>query len=690
MANQAQPSEGESKNILSFRDQAIVDATKMLEDGARARQGRFNEIKKNEDQYFGVNTPALKGRSNIPFDSVVMGGFIDTLMSGLRQEISIRYGHTREQDKLSADKVSAVWERESGPDKGDWQGTLMDTKLLASLSGVGINKLYVEGTPKFKSDLLSVDHYDFVAEATGGPNIDRHLYKFQMNIFRLREELESAADAGFYDKTQVRKLIIAYTDPEMRKTVSDLYNNKQIRYASFGIDLATMGYVGSNVYRLTEGVIFYKGKWWYIVFSAETKIWVRFEPLEDVFSHAKDYPGRGPWTAWHTHRHPFLFWTKAPADDVRPIAYTMKKVVNLTIDNLEKRNWDMTAYDPKVFTDPTQLLYRQDGLVRATLKPGQDIARGIFKFQTPDTTAITINLTEWLNNFLGQKTGITPDSQGAAQTDRVGILVSNLQQVSKRLMLTNDRFKKSVIDLAVMFDYGCYDHLRQTYAVKIIGIKGAQWEEQVTRRDTERDFSVTVRAADEEEAKDTIAAQKRELAFQRLDKHPELMTKINPSEYLRTIFEDAKLSEDKINALLDINYDGDGTSRAEAAQAIQDCLEGKPMYRMYRGATPAFVEKILDFCADEFELIPAVELAKLSPGRRKKYAEDMQKHDKLIAYAQAHIPIAQKNMERKAISILSAKALAPEVPVKEEKKGGPVPGDGKIMPMKDNPVSQTM
>lgn len=682
MANPVQPSEGEGKP--NFKDQAILDFTKMLEDGAQARQGRFNEIKKNEDMYFGVNTPALKGRSNIPFDSVVMGGFIDTLQSGLRQEVEVKYGHTREQDKLSADKISAVWARESGPDKGDWNGTLMDTKLLASLSGVGINKLYVEGTPKFKSDLMAVDHYDFVCEATGGPNIDKHLYKFQMNIFRLKEELLSAADSGFYDKTQVRKLIVTYADPAMRKTVGDLYNNKQIRFASFGIDLSSMGYVGSNVYRLTEGVVMYKGKWWYAVFSAETKIWVRFEPLEDVFSHAKDYPGRGPWTAWHTHRHPFLFWTKAPADDVRPIGYTMKKVVNYTVDNLEKRNWDMTAYDPKVFTDPTQLLYRQDGLVRATLKPNQDIARGLFKFQTPDTTAISINLVEWLDNFLGQKTGITPDAQGSAQTDRVGILVSNLQQVSKRLTLTNDRFKKSLVDLAVMFDYGVYDHLRESYAVKIIGIKGAQWEEQVTRRDTERDFSIVVRAADEEEAKNTVAAQKRELAFQRLDKHPDLMVKVNSNEYLRTVFEDAGLDREKINALLDINYDGDGESRAQAAQAIQDCLEGKPLYKMYRGATPAFVEKILDFCSDNFDLIPPEELVKLSAGQKKKYGEDMQKHDKLIAYAEAHIPIVQKNMERKAVSILAAKAMAPVDPNKPVDTGKPV------VPVKDNNLATTM
>lgn len=637
-------------------DAAVLVACKMLEDGARARQTRFQEIKKNEDQYFGVNTPALRGRSNIPFDAVVMGGFIDTLQSEIRQDIRIAYGHTREQDKLPADKITAVWEREAGPDKGDWDQVYMDTKFLASLSGVGINKLFVEGTPRFKADLTAVDHYDFVCEATGGADIDKHMYKFQMNIFRTRQEMTDNANQGFYDKAQVGKLIVNYAAASVNKQATDLYNNKQIRYATFGIDIASMGYVGQTIYRLTEGVINYNGKWFYIVFSYETKTWVRFEPLENVFAHAKVYPGRGPWTVWHTHRHPFLFWTKAPADDVRPIAYTMKKVINLSIDNLEKRNWDMTAYDPKVFTDPSQLLYKQDGLARATLKQGQNIASGIYKFQTPDTTGITINIIEYLNNFVGQKTGITSDQQGDSNEKRVGILVSNLQQVSKRLKLTNDRFKKSVVDQGVIFDYGVHEHLREAYAVKIIGIKGAQWEEEVTNEDTNCEFSVTVRDADEEDQNNALAAQKRELAFQRLDKHPELAAKINSHEYLRTIFEDAGLDNDKIASMLDVNNDGDADSRAHAAKAIQDCLEGKELYKMYRGATPGFIEKILNYCADNFDLIPDDQLVKMSKGEKKAYMDDMVKYDKLIAYANAHIPIVQKNEERRAVSVIASQA----------------------------------
>lgn len=644
----------------SLEDNITLTACKMLEDGARGRQTRFEQIKKNEDQYFGVLGPALKGRSNIPFDSVVMGGFIDTLLANTRQSVSIGMEPTREQDYMAAKKVSAVAAREMAPDKGAWDDKIQDTKLMAALSGVGFNKIYVEGAPKFKTDLFTCDHYDMIIEPMGGGYLDKHLYKFQMNLFRTRLDLTDGVTNGYYNKVQVAKLVRGY-DEAQNKKATDIFNNKSIRYASFGIDIATMGYVGQTIYRLTEGVVNYNGKWYYILFSYETKIWVRCQPLEEVFEHAKEFPGRGPWTMWQTHRHPFIAWTKAPADDVRPIAYSMKKVVNYTMDNLEKKNWGQRAYDPRVFTNPVDLLWKQDGLVRATVKPGQQIANGIFEFQTPDTASISINLTEWLNNFLGQKTGINNEAQGGAGTanDTVGIAVQNLQQSSKRMMLANDMFKKSLVDLGTMLDYGIYEHLREPYAVKILGPKGTRWEEEVTHQDAEREFTITVKSGDEEEQRNTIAAAKRSQGFAELEKNPAAMAKINQSEYLRLKFKDMGFDDEESRVLLDVNNDGDQESRAHAAQAIQDCIEGKPMYKLYRGATAGFIQKILDFCADNYDLVPPDELAKMSKSQKAAYKKDMEEHDKLLAYAMKHIPIAQQNMIRAATAIVASKLAAP-------------------------------
>jgi len=633
----------------SKADAATNTAVLMLQNGLLSRQPRFDSIRKNEDMYNGVNPPALKGRSNIPFDSIVMGGFVDTLLSNIDEPVDLHFDRKREQDKLAADKITAVWQDQSSQNKAAWNDKIQDAKFLATLAGRGFLKLFMTSVPKFATDLETCDHYDMVTEPQGGPNLDKHLFKFQMNIFRTKQDMLSAADAGFYDKTQVRKFILASQDETVFKRNTDEFANKLNRYAAFGIDINANSYVGQTLYRLVEGVISYESKWYYIVFSYEAKTWLRFEPLEDVFEHAKDYPGRGPWVSFATHRHPFLFWNKAPADDVRPIAYTMKKVVNLTIDNLEKRNWDMKAYNPKIFNDPSQLLYRQDGLVRASLKNGEDINKGIFQFQTPDTTGITINLTQWLNAFLGQKTGITPDSMGASQSDRVGITVTNLQQTSKRMMLYNKNYRKALTDLGTMFDYGLYEHLNESVAVKIIGNDGVRWDEDVTHNDTVCEFSITVTSATEEDEKNAVVMAKKADGFKAIEANPALLGGLNGQWYLAERLKFIGYNDEQIRIALDKTNNADDILMAQCAQSIQDIVEGEQWVPLNRNATSAFVQKIVNFAQQSYPLYPVDEVAKMSIPEQKRYKKGLEVFDRLTKYAADHVPIMQANMKRKIV-----------------------------------------
>lgn len=644
-----------SRSFEQEAEAATEAACKMLETGLLARQPRFDVIRKNEDMYNGVNSPALKGRSNIPFDAIVMGGFIDTMMGNINEPIDLQFDRTREQDKLSADKVTAVWQRESSPNHAAWNDKIQDARFLAAFSGRGFNKLFMANVPKFKSDLETVDHYDMVTEPQGGAYLDNHLFKFQMNIFRSKGELKSGVNDGFYNKTQVRKLILLTQNPDTYKKVLDQYNNKLNRYAAFGIDINANNYIGQTLYGLVEGAINFNSKWYHILFSYETKTWVRFEPLEKVYPWAEDYPGRGGWTSWATNRHPFLFWTKAPADDIRPIAYSMKKIVNLTIDNLEKRNWDMKAYDPRMFNDPTQLLWRQDGLVRATVKPGMNIQNGIYEFKTPDTTGITINLTEWLNNFVGQKTGITPDAQGASQADTNGINFSNIQATSKRMMLQNKMFHKAASDLGIMFDYGLYHYLREPYAVKILGNDGIRWEEDVTRHDTEKSFSVTVISKSEEDEKNNIVLSKKREMFKDIEANPLLLKELNISMYLKEKLKFGGYNDEQSRLLLDKTNDADDILMAQCAQAIQEIIENQTFVPVNRNANTAYVNKILNFAQQSFPLYPQTAVAQMSPSEQKKYQKDMLMFDRLVQFAEAHLPIAQKNMERKLVQQMAAR-----------------------------------
>lgn len=617
--------------------------------------------------YIGTGSPALKGRSNVPFDTAVMGGFIDTINSQNNETIIAEFTHKREQDKIDAKMMTAAAKREMGSDRANWDHKFRMERFMASISGVGIRKNYVVGSPKFLTDIPIVDYLDFITEPTGGNDLDKHQYKFQNNIFRTWEDLFAGFQAGFYDKEQIYKLKQNYTEDNFKKA-TDEYMNKASRF--YNMDITMKMFTGQKMFRLTEGVVMSKGKYWYILFNPETKIWVRAEPLENAFEIAKDIPGRGPWTAWHTHPHPFLFWSKSAADDIRPIAYTMKKAVNYMLDNLEKRNWDMKAVDPKIFPDPNKLKWRQNGVVVARKKSGvDDISKGIYAFETPDTVNVTINMIEWLNNYVGTLVGASPEAQGAAGTDRVGIAYTNLQNTTKRLSLQNDYFKNSVVQSLQFLDYGMYEHLREPYAVKIIGNAGIRWEEEITRKTTEKEFTVAVRASNDDTRKTIMQQERRDKMMDRLAKHPELIGKINANWLVRDILEtDGGVSDEELQVALDVNNDADETSLTRAAEAIEQCINGEDLYNLFQGATPAFVQKILDFCDDNFDLIPADKLATKSKGEKARYKKEMAEHDKLITYALQHIPIVLKNAQRKIDAYV---AMTPQKPGATPPGGAP-------------------
>lgn len=642
--------------VKTEADVAVERAIKMFDAGMKAREKRFKDIKKNEDAYNGITSSAIRGRSNIPFDCVVMGGFIDTLMANVDEPIALNFGRKREQDKMSSDKVTAVWEIESAPDKGDWDGKTMDTKLLAALSGRAFIKEWSDSVNGFRNHFEVVDHYDMVVENKTG-DIDLANYKFQQNIFRSRQDLLQGVMEGWYDRQAVHDIFISYNDPELFKKSQEAATEQASRYSNFGMEIGT-DYIGTKLYRFIEGAVYMDGKWMYILFSKEACKAIRYCPLEEVCPHAAEHPGKALWASAATNPHPFIFWTKAPADDIRPIGVTMKKTVNTMLDANTKNTYDMTAYDPRFFKSPTDLLWREDGLVRATPPQGRQISEGLYKFTTRDSTTVSINLVQWMDNFLGQKTGITADAQGTSKEDRVGILYSNLQQVSKRMMLTNKRFNSMYVSLGIMFDHGLYKCLREPMAVKLIGNDGINWDEEVTTEDAEKDFSISVLSGLQETQKNMVANQKKGEGFKQIAVDPILKSKINGEWYAREYLKWLGYTDEQVRVAMDINNGGSDEVLAHAAQAIQDCLEGKEYIQLYRGATFAFVEKILNFAADKFPLIPDDMVAQMSGSKQKKYQEDMKKYDRLVAHAQKHVPIAQENAQRALVQTMTINAMS--------------------------------
>lgn len=630
-------------DLRDIAERAIGPICKMLSTGILGRQPRYEQIRKNEDMYNGNTPPALRGRSNVPFDTVVMQGFIDALMSETDEPVDIQYTPAQQKGLKASKRLTALIKEESGPNKGDWDSVIQDSKFLGSLSGRFWLKFNCDNVPDFHTKLYVPDHYDMVTEPKGGAYLDNHLYKFEMNIFRTKGQLREGMKDGYYDAKQCAKLFGNAASPDEKKEDDD-YKNKLDRFAAMGLDIETVSYVGQSLYNMAEGVVSINHTWYYIFFHPQSRTWIRFDKLENVFPWSQRFQGRGGWLSAAPYRHPFIFNTKAPADNIRGIAYTVKKILNLTIDNLEKNVWNMQAYDPRIFTDPEKLLYKQDNLVRATLRQGQKLQDGIMQFKTDDNSQITINLAQMLDNFLGKKLGLPADSQGnAPATMPVGINVSNIAQMSKRMKLANRQFSKMVYDLGACFDWGAYKYVREPIAVKLIGIEGADWDETFTKDDAEQDFNVNVRGGIDDEAISEAMAAKREAFFKGVV-YPQspLSGSVSKEVAIRMMGRDAKIPEDDLDQLLDVQNASDADTLADAAQAIDDCINKRP-YRLYRDANVSFVEKILNYAKRHYQVIPADQYGKLTKGQKKDYDAEMVEFDALMKLVSMHMPFVKKN-----------------------------------------------
>ena len=612
-----------TNSLKSIADAAVLVAVKQVETAARFQQPRFDDIRKNEDMYLLKDTPALYGRNNIPFDGVLMQGFITTLISKIDESINIEFDSDLDEKKRSAKKLNYIYQQETAADRADWNSADLEGKKLAALSGRAITKLYIESDPEFCAKIAPIDHFDFLCEPQGGRDLDKHLYKGQKNIFRSKEDIEDRAKRGIYDNGQANELFSRVGNSELKKN-DELYKNKLNRALVLGLDTESNNYVGVEMYRLIEWVMYYKGEWYYMLFHYETATWIRFDKLKNVFSVAKRFPGRGPWSSWATDIDSFNFWSLSPADQIRPVAAYMKKIVNLTADNLEKRNWDMTAYDPKVFTDPRQLIFRQNGLVKATLKPGESINNHIFKFQTPDTTAITINLLEYFNGFLGEQSGITRGAKGVAETDKVGIAFANLEQVADRIGLTNKLYVQHHINLGQMFKFGVADHLPKKYITKITGPRGLEVEEFLTSEELTTDLKIVIRGGNAEQKANMAITAKKQLALDRIAKDPSLAGRANASVRLREELRIAGYNEEEIRQFLDTQNDADSSILQEAAEAIAEIVDEGTMPKLNRGANMAYVERVYSEAYDNDGL-------------------DDKQFNMLLDYVKKTLPVARRN-----------------------------------------------
>lgn len=593
-------------------------AKKQIETSRNFKQPRMVEILDNEDVYNFKLRPTLQGRLNVPFDGVVLSGFVDTWVAQNNKEVQIDFEDPQMANVKAQKKIKAAWERDKK--KMKLKSRRLALKHLAAISGRAIAKYYAESDPHYCPYLVIVDYLDFHCEPNGGGDLDEHYFRWQENIFRSKEELYTNSQGlnPWYDRTQVEALNSAYEAPDFKKN-TDQFNNKQSRYMSLGLDMESNNYVGGTLFNLVEGDTWYKGKQYHVIWDIHTGIWVRCVPLSEDFG-----SGKTPFISFAAPKmDAFNFWNRGPADYIKPIAEAIRLNLNEVLNNNRKRNWDMKAVDMNMFPDIRKLDWRQDGVVHANVPLNSSIQQGIYRFETPELSG-ALNLNAYLNNMAGEKLGISAQTQGDANESKVGIYQGNQLQIGKRMRLSADSEEKFFEDLGIRFDWGLWDHASEEDMVRLISADGVGWE-KITKQDMDPEYVVIVNTSDEDEVRDSDMLRAQAEVLANIEKDPNQMAEIkNKKAFIVEKFKLAGMNEEKIKMF----FIEDSTDEllSEAKKAIELILEGKNP-GMNWGATTAFLQYISDWILDNSD--------ELKPEKKKD----------LEAYFEKHVPVSMKNAE---------------------------------------------
>lgn len=630
-------------------------AQQQLRTSVKYKQPRMDEIQKSIDLGAGKTKPALKGRWNVPLP--IMAGFHDTLLSKTDDAPHVKFGHTDIADMPRAAKVQAKFDQDSSDVAEMWALKDRMEKSLAIFCGVGISKVYAynDDEGNYRPVYEVIDYQDFECEPMGGQILKDHKFKGQRNIFKSKADLMKGAmgDNPIYSKRQVLKLI-ATVGSDDYKRFDKIYQEKTERLKALGFAPEMNSYMGVPTYNLTEWYMEdpETGEKWYLLFEARSGVWVRACPLKEVFESNED-----PFVAWHTHPDPFNFWSKAPSDDMRPVAEAMTIIFNQALDNREKKNYGQRAYDPAVFPDPSQLEWRPDGLVETESGISQagmgGIGAGVYNFTIQDMPeAGTINLMQFMDNFSGTKTGVTNDAQGQSQEKTNGIYFGNLQQVADRLGLYNKSYSEAWGRKGRLYYFGLREHIQNNkLMVRMIGVDGYNWVELV-KEDTQpsHDFNITIVGGQAQAQNDELTERRQLDGLKLLLTVPAAAARMNVDVTIEETLRLSKFDEATIKRFMDSQGYGAAEVMAEATQAIEDILDGGNP-KQNRSATPLFMQTIIDFASDSEDL-------------------DLATYNKLMMYAESHQQIALMNSMRKARMQASMQGMMLGAP------GGGAPGGG--------------
>ncbi|UPJ35857.1 hypothetical protein IVB45_02255 [Bradyrhizobium sp. 4] len=612
-------------------DEAVTVATRQLMASTDFKKPRLATLAKYWQLYDGKVQKKLRQLFNVPIP--VFPGMIDTLNAQYDTPIRLKFKEGDAADYFKVQKINGAFQMEvmNTAQNSKWDSKLRMARKHAIMNGIAIPKLTAESDPEYKSELEIVNLKNYHFQPRGGLYNENHLFNGEEDIEKTRSELVSGARSGSYDQQQVKELLRLSADSDYLPDGRSDMSEKLSRFKPLGLNPDNTTYVGESVFKLASWILNIDGTRYYLCWHPWTKIWLRFEPWKDMCS-SELYP----WNPYTTHEDDENLLSKSYGDDAYAACDAIVAMFNQELTNREKRNFGTRYYDKDMFKDVRKLdeaQYRPDALVPADTMGGtKRISEGIFEFKSGELNG-TVNLIDWTVSTLGRNNGANDMAQGSVTdvSKKASVAFAEQKSVSKRLSWGAQPFQDMMAGLGKRYIYGLKDHMPSKMAIRMMGERGWEWE-QITRLDldTTKDVDVLIESTDKQQEESDMNMEKRKNALEAIGADPILSPIINAkwraSELLSAVggYEDAEIAE-----ATDTKSNNDKKSLAKASEAIQLILQGKQPVQWF-GATPAFMQKIVDFASDN----------------RATLGE---KFDQLLEYASSHEQIAMQNIERKAM-----------------------------------------
>lgn len=623
------PKETDTSSIVPAETaQKIYEqAVKEIATSRQFKRARLDQIKENEDLYYGIAQKQIRNPYNECYP--YMAGFIDNFRSAIDDDSNLLFTYQAEEDLKRAQKINTFYEMESRSveSNASWNLKHRHAKFNALMSGVAIYEYYAESDPTYKSYLNVISHYDFHSEPRGGAILENHLFLGIDSIFINKEALETGKQ---YNAAQVKKLTETAGGGPTEKDNDDPDSVRNNRYQALRLDPRTHNYVGQSVYKFVKWYTTYNNKRYYILFNEQAGVWVRCEYLTTMIPN-----NMWPIDAWHTNEDPDIFLSKAPADDARPIARMMNNFLNQEAYNRQKSNYGETHYDMDMYPNVQALVDpRPDKHVPVDTKGGaRPLSSGVYKVPVPGLNG-TLDFVSWLEQFTGKATGYTASAAGQSESDKkVGVFKGEIEQTQKLIGIKNKSYRDFLSRMGLRFKAGLDANLNKPVAIQMIGAKGIEWDELKPE-----DLKTT------QPLKIQPVGGTSEIELKRIQDNEKVTALslpdlgINPQWKARQILLLKGFTDADIKDAFSASSFALKELLSEAAEAEREIVEGKTP-KLNRGADSNYMQHIIDYATDTEDL-------------------DLKTYTALMKFAMDHTDIAIENESRNIKEMIRAQMMA--------------------------------